>query len=80
MTDEYDDKYTRCPDCHRKSVYWKAGRSGEDHYRCRYFSSYKASVRSCGFHFFTSESDSIDKETADRWRRENGWEPRWSIG
>ena len=79
--EEYDDKYTRCPDCGRKTVYWHAGTiAGEDHYKCRYSQSWQPHVRACHFSFFTAEADSIDKEAADRWRRVNGWEPRWQIG
>lgn len=53
------DKYSRCPDCARKSVYWVAGRPGEDAYLCRY--------RACAFHFYTQSYLEFDKVAYNRW-------------
>jgi tRNA(Ile2) C34 agmatinyltransferase TiaS len=51
-------KYSRCPDCGRKGVYFKMGTNGEDHYKCRY----------CDFYFFTDGESKIDRENEGRWK------------
>lgn len=58
------DKYTRCPDCGRKTVYWKGLPNGEDNYRCR--------MPDCHFYFFTIGADAEDKANEARWRAVNG--------
>lgn len=62
------DKYSYCPDCHRKGVYWKAMRNGEDNYQCRY--------RSCDFFFFTRSNAPVDLDNEKRWEaaQPSGWE------
>lgn len=55
-----DDKYSHCPDCGRKTVYFKMARYGEDHYRCR--------RSECGFYFFTGGESHIDRAREERWK------------
>jgi hypothetical protein len=57
--EEEEDKYSYCPDCGRKSVYWRARPRGEDNYQCRY--------RTCEFEFFTNSSSRIDAALRQRW-------------
>lgn len=54
-----DEKYSRCPDCGRKTVYFKARANGEDGYTCR--------RSECNFEFFTLGDSRIDRDNEDRW-------------
>jgi transposase-like protein len=45
-----EDKYTYCPSCHKKGVYFKPRGRGEDNYRCKY----------CKFYFFASGESEVD--------------------
>lgn len=54
------DKYSKCPDCGRKSVFFRSMPRGEDNYQCRY--------KSCDFFFFTSSNSRIDLDNEDRWK------------
>lgn len=56
--------YLCCPDCGRKSVYWKAQSYGEDAWLCRYRNS--TTVRSCSFYAFTLSSYEDDIENLRR--------------
>ena len=58
-----DDKYSRCPDCKRKSVYFRAASRSEDNYRCR--------TTDCGFYFFTLSVATIDLDQRYRWKKIN---------
>lgn len=55
-----DEKYSRCPDCGCKTVYWRGLPNGEDNYRCR--------RSSCDFYFFTSGEAEVDLKNAARWK------------
>lgn len=43
----YEERYTYCPDCGRKSVMLALCTDGEDNYYCKY--------RGCHFYFYTAE-------------------------
>jgi hypothetical protein len=58
-----DDKYSYCPECKRKSVYWRGMPHGEDNYQCRY--------QDCDFFFFTMGDAKVDRENEARWERYN---------
>ncbi len=59
-----DEKYTRCPDCGRKTVYFKQRANGEDGYTCR--------RRACDFEFYTLGDSRIDRQNEKRWEDANG--------
>ena len=56
-------KYTYCPQCTCKTVYWQGKPNGEDNYRCR--------KKDCGFYFFTISNAKIDRENAAAWQAAN---------
>lgn len=62
-----DEKYTRCPDCARKSVYFRAMRNGEDNYQCRH--------KNCDFFFFTLSGAKADRDNEARWQQANAGVP-----
>jgi hypothetical protein len=58
-----ESKYSRCPDCGRKGVYWQAKRNGEDNYQCRH--------KDCQFYFFTKSNAEVDLANEARWQAVN---------
>jgi hypothetical protein len=56
-------KYTYCPDCCRKTVYFRMWVGGEDHYQCR--------MKSCEFFFFIEGNYPKDRESERRWEDHN---------
>lgn len=57
------EKYSKCPDCGRKSVYWKSMRHGEDNRQCRH--------SDCDFFFFLSSGAQVDLDNEARWKTTN---------
>jgi hypothetical protein len=57
------DKYSYCPDCGRKTVYWSPRIRMEDNYACR--------MTGCLFYFFTVSGSPSDEANEKRWRDVN---------
>lgn len=53
------DKYSYCPNCRCKTVYWKGRPNGEDGYTCR--------RSECDFEFYTLGNSQIDRTNEERW-------------
>ncbi len=62
-------RYTRCPDCGRKTVIWSAGRNGTDGYYCKWRCWKQGG---CSFGFYQYSGAAIDKRNEKRWLAANG--------
>lgn len=58
-----EDKYSYCPICGRKTVYFVMRANGEDGYMCR--------MKNCDFEFFTQGDSRIDRDNEQKWIKAN---------
>jgi hypothetical protein len=69
MTGSTAHRYTKCPDCQKKTVILVLGRK-YDVFRCIYRAK-RSEQPSCGFEFDADETTPGDHANAERWRKIN---------